>query len=95
MNYTEIAEKHGAELHTEFDFLPDCNCVGTLCGCNTGEHSLIGLAFKPDQLTAYSKEIERLALERAVDICDEKWAEHYGADKCSAAINKLIEELEE
>ena len=85
MNYTEIAEKHGAIVWNDGDGVTD-------------------VEFTAAQFTAYSKEIERLALERAMELCTSTYP---GFDEdnlypcfdtpkeCADAIRKLIEELEE
>ena len=50
MNYTEIAEKHGADRYG----IEEASGVYQVC-----------VDFKEDQFITYSKEIERLALRKA------------------------------
>ena len=76
MDYTEIAEKHGATQ-------------GFLGGTPAHQDNMTYL-FTRKELTAYSKEIERLALERA-----KREFGAMGMKGSVKAIRKLIEELEE
>jgi hypothetical protein len=75
MNYTEIADKHGADV--------------TICEAG----NVVSLL--ESELTSYSKEIERLALEKIVKEYEWLGDEAVSASTVVKHARKLIEELEE